>query len=46
MELGMDQDRVRSDIPGERLPYDAAYDELLPQRDIQKYQTLVARLPT
>ena len=42
-ELGMDQDRVKSDIPGERLPYEEEDDELLPHHEHKKYQALVAR---
>ena len=42
-ELGMDQDRVKSDIPGERLAYEEEDDEPLPPHEHKKYQALVAR---
>ena len=42
-ELGMEQDKVRSDIPGERLPYEEEDDEPLPKHEFKKYQAVVAR---
>ena len=39
----MEQDRVKSDIPGERLAYEEQDDEALPQHEHNKYQALVAR---
>ena len=42
-EQGLDQDKVRSELPGEGLPYEEEDEELLPTHEVKKCQALVAR---
>ena len=41
--LGIEQGRVKGDLPGEMLPYEEEDDEPLPQHELTKYQALVTR---
>ena len=42
-ELGLGRHKVRSEVPGERLPYEEEDEEQLPAHDAKKYLALVAR---
>ena len=39
----MDQDKVRSELPGERLVYEEEDEELLPTHEVKRFQALIAR---
>ena len=39
----MDHDKVRSELPGERLAYEEEDEELLPSHDVKVFQALIAR---
>ena len=39
----MERDRVKNDLPGERLPYEEEDAKPLPQRELKRYEAPVAR---
>ena len=41
--LGLDNNRIRCDVPGEKLPYEEDDDEPLTADDVKRYQASVAR---
>ena len=43
-ELGSEQNRVRSDVPGERSPCEVEDEDTLPAHEVNKYGALVARV--
>ena len=42
-DLGLDHDKVRSELPGERLAYEEEDEELLPSHEVKAFQALIAR---
>ena len=42
-DLGLEPDKVRSELPGERLAYEEEDEELLPSHDVKVLQALIAR---
>ena len=42
-DLGLDQDKVRSELPGERFTHEEDDEELLPTHEVKRFQALIAR---
>jgi len=42
-KLGLDHDKVRSELPGERVAHEEEDEEWLPTHEVKRYQALIAR---